>query len=413
MRHAILGLGLVLASLVPGSVAAQSIAITGGTVHTVDGPPIDGGTVLIQGDRIVAVGRNITVPSSARVIDATGKIVTPGLIHVSSDLGLLEVESIESTSERSSTGEVTPSFVVAEGINPASVRIPVARMEGVTSAVAVPSDGVLAGQASLVALDGDNLEAMLRNRNAAMVGDLGNDLKDYGGGSHAAGLARLRQLFRDAQEYARRRADYQRRDMQDLSAPAMELEAILPMLRGEQPWYADANQARDIQNALRLADEFNLDLIIRGGAEAWKVGAELREAGVPVAVDAFANIPDFQRLGVRWDNAMLLDSAGVRVMLYEAETGGPRNLRYAAGHAVRNGMRWEDALRAVTRTPGELFGGDQPAGVLAPGRPADVVVWSGDPFEISSDADVVIIGGKVTRLRSRQTELLEKYRTLE
>ncbi len=413
MRYAFLGLALGLTWLIPAPAGAQSIAITGGTVYPVDGPAIEGGTVVIQGDRILAVGRNVPVPAGARIIDASGKIVTPGLIHVSSDLGLLEVESIESTSERSSSGDVTPSFDVAEGVNPASVRIPVARMEGVTSALAVPASGVLAGQASLVALDGNDLGAMLRHRKAAMVGDLGNDLKDFGGGSHAAGLGRLRQLFRDAQEYARRRADYQRRDMQDLSAPAAELEAILPMIRGELPYYADANQARDIQNALRLAEEFDLDLIIRGGAEAWQVADELREANVPVAVDAFANIPNFQRLGVRWDNATLLDSAGVRVMLYEAETGGPRNLRYAAGHAVRNGMPWSDALRAVTRTPGELFGGERPAGVLAPGRPADVVVWSGDPFEISSHADVVIIGGQETELSSRQTELLEKYRELK
>ncbi|HEU4799586.1 MAG TPA: amidohydrolase family protein [Gemmatimonadales bacterium] len=413
MRCAPLGFALAAACIVALPLQAQTIAITGGMVHTVDGPAIEGGTVLIRGDSIVAVGRNVAVPDGATVIDARGKIVTPGLIHASSDLGLLEVGSISSTSERSSAGEVTPSFDVAEGINPASVRIPVARMEGVTSAVAVPSNGVLAGQASLVALDGDDLDTMLRHRKAAMVGDLGSDLQDYGGGSHAAGLGKLRQLFRDAQEYARRRADYQRRDMQDLSAPAAELEALLPMLRGEVPYYADANQARDIRNALRLAEEFDLQLIIRGGAEAWQVADELRAADVPVAVNAFANIPDFQSLGVRWDNATLLDSAGVTVVLYESETGGPRNLRYAAGHAVRNGMPWEHALRAVTRTPGELFGTTNGVGVLAPGRPADVVVWGGDPFEISTHADVVIIGGKETELRSRQTELLEKYRVLD
>ena len=412
MKYPPLGLALAAACLAAVPAGAQTIAITGGTVHTVDGPAIEGGTVLIRGDSIVAVGRNVTVPTGARIIDARGRIVTPGLIHASSDLGLLEVESVANTSERSSTGDVTPSFDVAEGINPGSVRIPVARMEGVTSAVAVPSNGVLAGQAAMVALDGDELDAMLRHRRAAIVGDLGNDLKDYGGGSHAAGLGKLRQLFRDALEYARRRTDYQRRDMQDLSAPAAELEALLPLLRGELPYYADANQARDIRNALRLAKEFDLRLIIRGGAEGWQVADELRAAGVPVAVDAFANIPNFQRLGVRWDNATLLDSAGVRVVLYEAETGGPRNLRYAAGHAVRNGMPWERALRAVTRTPGELFGTENGAGVLAPGRPADVVVWSGDPFEISSHADVVIIGGRETELRSRQTELLDKYRVL-
>lgn len=256
------------------------------------------------------------------------------------------------------------------------------------------------------------MEEMLRVRDAAMAGNFGNALKAAGGGSHAAGLARVRRILEDARDYDRRRADYRRADMQELSAPASELEALLPVLRGTLPLYVVANAERDILNALRLADEFDIRLIIRGGTEAWKVSAELAEAKVPVALDAFANIPDFESMEVRWDNAALLAEAGVAVVLYEGGDGGPRNLRFAAGHAVRNGLPWEAALEAITLAPARAFGAGTTMGSLAAGRMADVVVWSGDPFEFSTRPEHVFIGGEEIPATSRQTELLERYRTL-
>ncbi|HEU4830182.1 MAG TPA: amidohydrolase family protein [Gemmatimonadales bacterium] len=400
------------ALVVPAAAEAQTIAITGGTVHPVGAPRIDNGTVLIRDGRIVAIGTDVQVPAGARRIDARGKVVTPGLIHASSELGLLEVSSIDETNERVSEGEVTASFDVAEGIDPRSVRIPVARTEGVTAAMAVPTGGIFAGQAALIALSGSRMEAMLRVRDAAMAGNFGDALKAAGGGSHAAGLARVRRILEDARDYDRRRADYRRADMQELSAPASELEALLPVLRGTMPLYVVANSERDILNAVRLAKEFGIRLIVRGGTEAWKVTTELAEAKVPVAVDAYANIPDFENMEVRWDNAALLAEAGVTLLIYEGSDGGPRNLRFAAGHAVRNGLPWSTALEAITLAPARVFGADTTMGSLAAGRRADVVVWSGDPFEFSTRPEHVIIGGEEIPLTSRQTELLERYRTL-
>src|SRR5690606_12636288 len=150
----------------------------------------------------------------------------------------------------------------------------------------------------------------------------------------------------------------------------------LPVLRGEMPLYVTANASRDILNALRLAEEFRLRIIIRGGSEAWEVAEELAAAHVPVALDAYANIPDFENRAVRWDNAALLHEAGVTVLIYEGETGGPRNLRFAAGHAVRNGLPWETALEAVTLAPARTFGAGTIMGTIAPGHMADVVIWS-------------------------------------
>lgn len=403
---------LLAAALVSSPLDAQTIAITGGKVHPVTGPAIEGATVLIRDGQIVAVGRDVAIPEDAERIDARGKVVTPGLIHASSELGLLEVGSIGETNERSAAGEVTASFDVAEGLDPRSVRIPVARAEGVTSAIALPTGGIFAGQAALIALAGDRMEELLRVRDAAMAGDFAGALKAAGGGSHAAGLARVRRILEDARDYDRRRGDYRRADMQPLAAPASELEALLPVLRGAVPLYVTANSERDILNAVRLAKEFGIRLIVRGGTEAWKVAAELAEARVPVALDAFANIPSFENMEVRWDNAALLAEAGVTIILFEGGDGGPRNLRFAAGHAVRNGLSWDAALEAVTAAPARAFGAGTTMGSLAPGRLADVVVWSGDPFEFSSFAERIFIGGREAPRASRQTELLERYRTL-
>jgi imidazolonepropionase-like amidohydrolase len=403
---------LALAIALPGTARAQAIAITGGTVHPVGAPPIENGTVLIRDGRIAAVGADVAIPADARRIDARGKVVTPGLIHASSELGLLEVASIAETNERAASGDVTASFDVAEGIDPGSVRIPVARTEGVTAALAVPIGGIFAGQAALISLSGARMEAVLRVRDAAMAGDFADALKAAGGGSHAAGLARVRRILEDARDYDRRRADYRRADMQELSAPASELEALLPVLRGTMPLYVVANSERDILNAARLAQEFGIRLIVRGGTEAWKVAPELAAAKIPVALDAYANIPDFENMEVRWDNAAMLAEAGVTILIYEGGDGGPRNLRFAAGHAVRNGLPWRAALEAITLAPARAFGAERSMGALAAGRNADIVVWSGDPFEFATRAEHVFIGGEEIPLTSRQTELLERYRSL-
>jgi imidazolonepropionase-like amidohydrolase len=292
------------------------------------------------------------------------------------------------------------------------VNIPVARMEGVTMAVSRPTDGLIPGQAVLIELSGNRIEHMVRQSPVAMMMDLSENSKGAGGGSRAGVLQRLRQVFQDALEYERRKADYRKRDMQDLAAPAAELEALLPILHGTLPVFAIANRQSDILSTLRLAKEFNLKLVLLGGTEAWKAAPELAQARVPVAVFPFTNIPSFDGPGARSDNATLLAAAGIPVILVEGESGGPRDLRFAAGHAVRNGLSWDNALKAVTLVPATAFGVANRYGSLEPGKVADVVVWSGDPFEFSSRAEHVIIGGRDIPLTSRMTELLERYRQL-
>ena len=215
-----------------------------------------------------------------------------------------------------------------------------------------------------------------------------------------------------AREYARRRNDYRRDQMQDLAAAAADLEALQPVLRGELPVVAVANRRSDIETALRIAREYRLRLILAGGAEGWMISDKIAAANVPVLVQPLDNIPTYDALGIRYENAALLAKAGVRVILMETDTHNARNLRQQAGNAVAYGMSWEQALRAITLTPAEVFGVSQTYGSLEPGKVANVVVWSGDPFEFSTAVEHVFIRGREIPLRSRQTELLERYKTL-
>jgi len=392
---------------------AQTIAITGGTVYPVSGPKLASATVLIRDGRIAAVGANVAVPSDATRIDARGKWVTPGLIDGAGQLGLIEISAVPGTREGTLQGDtIAAAFNVGEGLNPASTLIPVTRIEGITTALAAPSGNLVSGQAVLIDLDGATIEQMVVKSPVGIVADLSESGKDDAGGSRAGIAARLRRVFRDALEYERRKTDFSRAQMRPLSASAADLEALLPVLHGRVFLIALANRRSDIETALRLAREFKLKLILAGGAEGWEIAAQIAAAGVPVLVEPLDNIPGYDSLGIRYENAALLAKAGVTVALLETDTHKSRNLRQQAGNAVSYGMTWDQALRAVTLSPAEIFGVADRYGSLEPGKVANVVVWSGDPFEFTTGVEHVFIRGKEVPLTSRQTELFERYKKL-
>lgn len=419
-------LGVVVGFLTlcpPDRVSGQTIAITEATIYTGSGPKIERGTVLVRDGRIVAVGTGVVIPADARRIDGRGKVVTPGFFHAQSALGLgvgrsltaetdEEYTAIGGTTDRAQDGEINASFNVLAGVDPNGIAFPVARMGGITTAVVMPSGGLIAGQAIVLRLAGRSSTEMLVRSPAGMVVDLSDGSRSAGGGSRAGALARLRTVLQDAAELRRRPADWSQNRIQPLAAPARELEALYPVLDGAVPVYVLARRQSDIENAVQLAQEFKLRLIIRGGTEAWRVAERLASARVPVVLDSRDNIPRFDGLQARSDNAALLREAGVTVILAGQDPGGQMNLRFEAGHAVRNGMRWEDALAAVTIAPAEAFGLGQELGSLAPGKSADLVLWSGDPFEFSTGAERVLIRGQEIPLTSRMTELRDRYRTL-
>lgn len=416
-----LGVALVAAAPI-GTVAAQTIAITGGKVYPVSGPPIENGTVLIRNGKIVAVGSNVAVPADAEKVDASGKWVTPGLVSAETQLGLVEVGFGAGANEsRARTAEggipITPDFTSWDGLNPRSVLIPPAREGGVTSVMAMPVGGLIAGQAAMIDLFGDTRADMILRAPAAMIAGIG----DAGGdGAPAKGqlVAKLRELLQDTRYYQKHVADFDRGQSRQLSASPAGLAAMVPVLEGKLPLLINADQASDIQSAIDLAKEFGIKVIIGGGEEAWEVADHLAAAKIPVLAGAMSNIPSsFSALGSRQDNVALLRKAGVQVAIIgngggDEELFNVRNIRYEAGNAVGYGMSWDDALKAITEAPAEIFGVGDRVGSLQPGREANVVIWDGDPFEFATRAVAVYVRGQKQNDVSRQDLLTKRYETM-
>ncbi len=398
------------------SAQSQTIAITGGRVFPVSGAPIENGTVLVRAGKIVAVGANVTIPSDAVRVDASGKWVTPGIINAATTLGVVEVGQVQETVDTPAKGRgdaVTASHKVWEGFNPASPLIQVTRNDGITTVGVVPNGGLISGQAAFVDLADGALGDMLLRAPVAMLADLGTKSPERGT-SRGEIIDRVRDILNDTREYVRRRNDYERNQSRELAARRVDLEAMIPVVQGRLPLMVDANRASDIEGALGLAREFRLKLILNSAAEGWKVADKIAAAGVPVLIGSLNNIPlDFASLGARQENAALLQRAGVKVIMNGgADAFNARNVKYEAGVAVAYGLPWNEALRAVTLSPAEAFGVADRVGSLAPGRDATLVIWSGDPFELSTRAEKVYVRGKEVKRPSRQDELMRRYRTL-
>lgn len=408
-----------LATLSPSGSDAQTIAITGGRVFPVSGPAIENGTVLIRNGTIVAVGATVSIPADAQRIDATGKWVTPGFVNASTQLGLVEIGAVGGTRDINARGRegIAAAFTVWEGFNPASALIAPARDEGITSVVVAPGGGLIAGQAAMIDLLPGSISDVLVRGPVAMVAQVGDPAQ---ASTSARGelMLRLREVLEDARLYASRRRDFERNATRDFAASRLDLDALQPVLAGTLPLLVTADRASDIEAALKLAADYGIKLMISGGAEAWLVADKLAAAKVPVLTGAMSNIPgSFTTLGMRQENAGLLRRAGVQVAIIgngpgDPETFNVRNIRQEAGNAVAYGMTWDDALRAVTLAPAEMFGLGGRMGSLQSGRTANVVVWSGDPFELTTVAEHVIIRGRAMEGDSRQDLLVRRYRTL-
>jgi imidazolonepropionase-like amidohydrolase len=410
-----------LAAQAPFAAAAagQTIAIEGGTVHTMAGAPLEGATVLIRDGRIVAVGVGVDVPAGATRIDARGSHVTPGFIESGTQIGLVEVGAVAGSVDRdlvqteSIRDQIRAGFNIADALNPRSVVIPVTRIEGITTAVSRPSGGLISGQGVVIDLDGATLQSMLVRSPVGMWARLGESGAGVTGGSRAAATMRLREVLEDARIFAQRRAEFDRGAAREYAASRLDLEALQPVLRGEIPLIIEAHRASDIIGALRIGREYDLHLVIAGATEGWVVAQDLAQADVPVIVRVLDNLPDsFERLGARYDNAALLQRAGVRVILTSGDTHNARNLRQEAGNAVAHGLPHEEALRALTLYPARLWGLDE-YGSLENGKIANVVVWGGDPLEILAPVQHVFIRGRQIPRVSRQTELRDRYMNLQ
>jgi imidazolonepropionase-like amidohydrolase len=418
--------GLIVAACGIGTampvVAQGPIAIDGATVHTVSGPVIEDGTVLIRDGLIVSVGRNVEIPADAVVIDGRGKVLTPGFMESKTNLGLAEVGLAPGTQDFMMVVEdnIAAAFNVLDGINPNSVVFAEARRGGVLTAITQPGIAgisapggpvhLVSGQGVLIDLVGGDLDAMTVSSPVAMFAVLGEGSQAAGGGARAGATLRLRELLDDARAYSQHRAEYERGDSRPFSASRLQLEAMIPVVTGELPLVVTAHRASDIRSALRIADEFDLDLIVAGAAEGWMVADELARAGVPVVAKVLSNLPaSFEMLGARYDNVGIMRARGVKVAITTEDTHNARNLRQEAGNAVLYGMPWAEALRAITLSPAEIWDVADAYGSIEAGKRANLILWDGDPFEFMTRAERIIVQGRDLPPTSRQTELRDRY----
>jgi len=399
---------------------AQTVAIIGGRVFTVSGAPVENGTVLVRDGKIVQVGASVSIPADARRIDASGKWVTPGFINSDTQLGVVEVDAEQPTRDASARGKdaIAAAFTVWEGFNPASVLLAPARGEGITTVLVEPSGGLISGQAAVVDLVNGSLSDMMVRAPAGMIAEIG-DKSSAGLGARAELWVKLKELLEDTRAYSRRKADFERSATRPFVAGRLDLEAMIPVVEGRIPLIVAADRASDIEAALKLASDYGIRLIVASGAEAWLVADKLAAAHVPVLTGAMNNIPQsFSTLGSYQENAALLRHAGVDVILIgdsgisSGETFNVRNLKQEAGNAIAYGMSWDDALRAVTLAPARVLGIADRYGSLEAGKVANVVVWSGDPFEFGTRAEHVLVRGTEINTPSRQDLLEQRYKTL-
>jgi imidazolonepropionase-like amidohydrolase len=395
--------------------ATKSTFLVGADVHVGDGTVVSGGVVELRGARIVAVSgpeRAASLPADAEVIDVAGKRITPGLVAAHTPLGLVEIDLEGSTvdAERVGADPIRAGFDASTAVNADSSLLPVNAIEGVTSAAVTPRGGLLAGQVAWIDLVAGDHQGIVARPRVAVAGQLGAAVA----GSRAATLARLREVLDDARFYRDRRAAFERRQTRDVAAHRLDLEALLPVLDGQAPLVVQAERASDLLALAELSRQTKVRVVAVGATQGWKVADALAEAGVAVVVQPSSNLPgSLDQLGARLDNAALLHAAGVKVgIAVLGEAHNLRNVTQEAGLAVANGLPPAAALSAVTLELARIYGMDAHYGSIAAGKVANLVVWDGDPFELSRWPTAVWVRGESIPLRSRQTLLRDRYRDL-
>ena len=436
LKSLILGAACMAALATPAF--AQSLtAITGGRVLT-GSSVIENGTVVIQNGRVVSVGTG-AAPSGARVIDARGKVVTPGFVAVDSGLGGSEISSVNGSDDLSNgANSISASFDVSYGLDPWSFTLPVARLGGITRAIVVPSHagggggghrhddsdfaglgsaglqspGLFAGQAAIIHLAAGT-DILVKPR-VAMVAPFGEAGAGIAGGARGAQFTQFKETLAEVRLYARNRAAYDRAGLRDLSLSRADLEALIPVANGDMPLIVTVRRAADIQQVLRLAREEGVKVILDGAEEGWLVADQIAAAGVPVLLNPISNLPgNLETRATRMQNAAALDAAGVLIAIKgnEGSIHRARETRYNAGNAVSHGLPYEAAIEAITVNPARIFGMAGQFGELRAGAAADVVIWSGDPLEPLSNAETIFIGGAEQAPTSRQFLLRDRYAT--
>ncbi len=407
----------------------KPIVITGGKLLTITHGTIDNGVLVIENGKIVAVGAagSVKVPANAQVLDAKGMTVYPGLIDSESHLGLTEIEADKMTNDLVETSdEIMPHMHVADAFHAESVLIPVARYNGITNAIVAPeSRDTLPGQDSFIQLAGADASQMLLIRDLAMpLNFTGSQRRNesFATASYPQtrmGMAaQMRQAFTDAQGYAAKWEEYSKKKTaakpgeNPPSPPSrdLKLEALLPYLEGKKPVIVKAEEPNDVETAYALAQDFKLRVILNGLTHSQAIYDKIAQWKVPVILGSIYDDPkESQRYDAVYKMPGELSKRGVKIAFASFDAHQVRNLPYAAGFAVAFGLPYDEAMKALTLYPAQIWGVDDQLGSLDVGKTANVVVASGDPLDVKTVVQHVFIQGKDIPMVNRQTELRDRY----
>ncbi len=408
---------LLLATLLFSSTTAiaQDLAITHATAWPLDGHGrVVDATVIVKGGRIVSVIASGAVPQGLSIIDASGRTVTPGLMNSATQLGLVETGQANETNDQSnSLSTLGAAFDIQYALNANSVLLPVARADGLTRAVSFPGSSGSApfmGQGAVIKLPESG--SILDRAEAAMYVQIGSATLGSAGGSRSSQWLLLRNALTEARAYKPGKMAAPR----DQLLNHLDAEALQPVLSGQMPLVIVTQRESDIRQAIALATDDHIRVIIMGGDEAWRCADALAAAKIPVLLDPMDNLPiSFDQLGATLNNATLLAKAGVELGFYASGNtiylsyDAGLDMREVAGLAVAHGLPYETALEAMTRNPAEIFGIGDHYGRLVAGMDADIVIWDGDPLEPSNAPWKVFVQGHDASLGTRQTELRDRY----
>jgi imidazolonepropionase-like amidohydrolase len=390
----------------------ERLALVGATLLRAGEAPLVDAVVLVENGHIASIGTDPSAAAGAKTLELRGKLVSGGLIDPLTRVGVTEVDLEDTGREDALSNEqaVSAGFAVADGYDPSSPIVAITRREGLTSVGVLPVEGLVAGQSAWADLDGETPSQALTNRSLALHILLDDYAVGHAKVNHATALYQLRELFDDANAFREKREDFEKRQLRKLAASRRDLEVVVRALEGKLPVVFHVDRASDILNVLAFAKAYKLRVVVASAAEGWKVAGELAAAKVAAIVYPLDEGPrDLVARAAREDNAALLSKAGVLVAMSTGESHNARKLRQCAGNAVRAGMPHAAAIAAVTDAPARIFGLEA-YGSPKVGRVANLAVWSGDPLEVSSRCERLVIRGREVSLRSRQTALFEKYR---
>ncbi len=405
---------------------AETIALRGGKLLTVSHGTIENGVLVMHNGRISAIGgANTAIPKGAKVIDVTGMTVYPGLIDSETHLGLTEISADRMTNdELEPSDEIMPHMHVADAFHAETALIPVARINGITNAIVAPAIGdTLPGQDAFIQLDGKSATEMLLVRDIALPLNFTGQQRRNQNFEQAKfpftrmGMAtQLRQAMIDAQDYEQKAQAYEKKKSAEpdkAGAPPkrdLKLEALLPYLHGQKPVVLAAEEANDVQTAMDLANEFHLRIILNHLTHASSILDKIAASGFPVIVGPIWEQPkESERYDAVFKLPAEMQKKGIKIAFASYDAHQVRNLPYAAGYATAYGLPPEEALKAITLNPAQIWGVDKDLGSLDTGKVANVVVANGDPLDVRTDVKHVFIDGAEIPLVNKQTELRDRY----